>query len=235
MCGDPRCKSFGVPTGTFTLHPQSDDVFLISAVGGQIIPCSSILSIYIELMTGVKGGNSASYNFGMSDGVSTAVDAFSVTCGDSLKSKLKFVLNSSKKIAFFLSVVGAIKDYGYTKLDNIAFGLMSTYGISTTFNSVEKAENTMFSLYAYIGDNPDYFSTKIDTISTLYELDQMLYKSNNPQKIIDSRVKNFGTKLYASGIFGKQHKFLTDTLRDTLSDYQNRISEIGDDIKEVLK
>ncbi len=175
-CMDPRCHNFGNSTGTYRVYADNWFTSIARTITGEFVVGGGLINLSIESALGVSGGNSKTPIGDV--GKDMVAGAFANTKNQRFNSIFK-------KIGWIYTIKSIVDNADIVMMDKISFELLQRNNISRDFSSVKKAEQTMEKMYSFISSNNYYFSSRPDGSNTLFEIDESIAKSKNPQKTID--------------------------------------------------
>ncbi len=225
-CMDPRCKNFSTLDGTYTVYADTWATVIARNLIG-LLPGGAALNISLELMTGVVGGNTNS-----------GVQAITIDAMGELGTRLfpKFATVATA----VGNVVDIIRECDIAYMDGIAFNLIKRNNISTTSKSAENLDQMLQKAYGFIAENDKYFSIKYDGQGTLYEIDNKIVNSRNPEQTITSLVYRYESHLYSQKMNGAlinndQIDKYTAAYESLLKDYKSRINLVNEEFSDYVQ
>ena len=234
--GDP--VNFVDPTGEYYIRENSDGTYtavksnifsaFLSEVATAFVPSSIVSEVEYNYFR-IVGGNSAT------DG-----DA-----GNDMNQQLieQAVQGSGKVfqvIGYGQAIYGACKGIAIVDMDNIAFGLMSKAGVSTTASDYGTIDGIVQFTYGFIQNNT-YFTESLGNFfnnETAHWVDYQLSLSDDPGKDIERYKKRAYNYYCGLGYDPDQAKGIANGIESYLKHYDDRRNEVfsmyGDYINNLM-
>ena len=215
-CRDGRCKNYATHTGKYKLSSEKW-WFLGLKFAVSFIKGGGALTLAVDKMIGLTGNSSSST---ASTGAQLLIE------GLGWKGFGEVAQKTSSNLSKVLTGVEIIQGSQIVKYDNVVFEMFEIANYEPIFDSQEEAAAKMIQMYSFVEEGEKYFFDSIhSTIGKSYfEVDMEIYKSEDPQKQINTYISAYSYYSYDSLKMRPQEEI--NRYREFLNNYEGRIGVI---------